>query len=335
LKKLRILVPALIMLVVAVFLTVHAGDTERVAFVMQKIVTNLNDGNYEAIYGLFNETMTSKTTKEQTVGTFRAMVEKLGRVLKTSAPGNVVTIQDVTRADIALEFEHGNVDAQLIVDADDRIAGLGFRPRASAGPSQVTKLNLPFTGTWYTVAGGEAPALNYHVNGHASQRWAMDFVVRDAKGSTYKGEGKKNEDYYAYGCKILAPAAGTVMDVITGIRDNSSPGVPNKVNLFMTMGNAVILKYKDGEYSIMAHLKNNSITVKPGAKVRAGQEIGLCGNSGSITEPQLHFGMMNNYILIDATSIRTAFTKVKVLTGGSASFKVDYSPVKGDTISPD
>lgn len=38
-----------------------------------------------------------------------------------------------------------------------------------------------------------------------------------------------------------------------------------------------------------AHLRRGSLTVKPGDRVRAGQQIARCGNSGNRTEPHLHF----------------------------------------------
>ena len=54
-------------------------------------------------------------------------------------------------------------------------------------------------------------------------------------------------------------------------------------------GNYVILAHNDGNYTIYAHMANNSITVGNGDKVKQGQIIGKMGSSGSSTGTHLHF----------------------------------------------
>jgi murein DD-endopeptidase MepM/ murein hydrolase activator NlpD len=41
------------------------------------------------------------------------------------------------------------------------------------------------------------------------------------------------------------------------------------------------------------HLRRGSLTVRPGDRVRAGQPIARCGNSGNSTEPHVHFQLMD------------------------------------------
>jgi len=324
----KTLVPVILILLIPVALAVLADDATRFTAVMDQIVANLNSGNYEAIYGLFNEVMIGKTPKEKAVVAFAALTEKLGKVTKVG-PAEAVT---VTEARFVLTFERGIVDVQLALDSDDRLAGLalGVRPLAAKVPDrQSTPLRLPFEGTWLTLWGGETPSQNYHVSGHPGQRFAYDFVATGADGLHYKNQGKKNEDYYAFGRKVLAPGDGIVTDIISGVRDNQ-PGVPNP---FISMGNAVIIQHQAGEYSLLAHLKFVSIVVARGQKVKAGQLIGLCGNSGSAGEPQLHYSLANSPILVEATGIKTLFRQVKVTAGGVTKVKTDYSPVKGDLVS--
>jgi hypothetical protein len=55
------------------------------------------------------------------------------------------------------------------------------------------------------------------------------------------------------------------------------------------VGEAVILDHGNGEYSLYAHLKPGSVTVKAGDRVRSGQTVGRLGSSGNSTEPHLHF----------------------------------------------
>ena len=42
-------------------------------------------------------------------------------------------------------------------------------------------------------------------------------------------------------------------------------------------------------FAAKAHLQPGSISVKRGDRVKAGQVLGLLGNSGNSTEPHLHF----------------------------------------------
>jgi hypothetical protein len=55
------------------------------------------------------------------------------------------------------------------------------------------------------------------------------------------------------------------------------------------LGKGVILKLHDGSHAIYGHLSH--INVKGGALVKAGQTIGLSGNTGHTTGPHLHFAL--------------------------------------------
>lgn len=52
-------------------------------------------------------------------------------------------------------------------------------------------------------------------------------------------------------------------------------------------GKLVLVKHENGYVTIYAHL--DSIGVKRGDVVSAGQRIGTVGKSGNVREPQLHF----------------------------------------------
>lgn len=55
------------------------------------------------------------------------------------------------------------------------------------------------------------------------------------------------------------------------------------------LGKGVVLKLHDGSHAIYGHL--SQINVKEGVWVKAGQTIGLSGNTGHTTGPHLHFAM--------------------------------------------
>lgn len=71
-------------------------------------------------------------------------------------------------------------------------------------------------------------------------------------------------------------------------------------------GNYVIIRHEGGEYSLLAHLRRGSVRVRPGDRVRQGQVMGECGNSGSSSEPHLHFQVQDhpNFLLCASLPVR-------------------------------
>lgn len=61
-------------------------------------------------------------------------------------------------------------------------------------------------------------------------------------------------------------------------------------------GNHVLLRHKDNEFSLYAHLLQGSVTVQAGETVSAGQLLGKVGSSGSSVLPHLHFHVMKGGI---------------------------------------
>jgi hypothetical protein len=93
---------------------------------------------------------------------------------------------------------------------------------------QQTELYLPFTGAWTVIAGGEFREGAAQRN-LLQQQYAYEFSGTDASGLRYKNDGKANEDYVGYGKEIIAPANGTVVEVIDGIRENSHPAFRQRI----------------------------------------------------------------------------------------------------------
>lgn len=171
---------------------------------------------------------------------------------------------------------------------------------------QKTKFSLPFEGFWVAENGGvsKEESHSWHV---VNQRYAYDFVIKDEQGKTYKNDGKQLEDYYAFGKPILAPADGVVIQVRNDIPDNSNIGrIDWKAKDFR--GNFIVIKHAKNEYSFLAHLKHGSIRVKIGDRVKRGQIIGLCGNSGHSTELHLHFHVQDHPNFFLAVSLPIKFT---------------------------
>jgi murein DD-endopeptidase MepM/ murein hydrolase activator NlpD len=184
-------------------------------------------------------------------------------------------------------------------------------------------MKLPFKGEWSVTWGGDTKEQNYHVESIA-QKNAFDFLIYDEKGSTHKGTGEANEDFYAFGKELYAPCDGEVVLVVDGVKDN----IPGVLNPIYIPGNTVIIKTANGEFAFFAHFKQHSIVVKQGQKVTTGALLGLCGNSGNSSEAHLHFHLQNVEDMTKATGAKCYFDQLKV----NGVLKSDYSPVKGEKI---
>ena len=142
---------------------------------------------------------------------------------------------------------------------------------------------------------------------------------------SFKSDGKTNEDYYAYGKPILSPADGIIVKVIDSVPDNEI----GKMNPKQLTGNTVIIKTEIDEHILLAHFKNNSIEVKENDKVKKGDLLGLCGNSGNSSEPHLHLHVMDKPQLRGATGRKIYFEEL--ILNREATTK-NYSPVRGNVV---
>ncbi|HJU74356.1 MAG TPA: M23 family metallopeptidase [Gemmatimonadaceae bacterium] len=153
---------------------------------------------------------------------------------------------------------------------------------------------------------GGAPAI--------AQRFAIDYVIMDSAGSTFKGDRLKNESYYAEGVDAIAVADGIVVATKDSIPENvpgpTSRAVP--ITLETVGGNHVILDI-GGRFAFYAHLKPGSLRVKVGDRVRKGEVLGLVGNSGNSTEPHLHFHLADGNSPLGAEGIPYTHETLEVL----------------------
>ncbi len=153
-------------------------------------------------------------------------------------------------------------------------------------------LRLPFDGVVTVFWGGARVELNQRVN-HKSQRRAADLLVLGDDGKSVTGDGKKNADSRIYGMPVLATAAGKVVTVIDGIPDPE----PGKMNAYMAFGNTVVIEHQPRLFSTYAHLQPWKVRVKVGQTVKAGDVLGLVGNSGNSSEAHLHFQLQDGPLI--------------------------------------
>ena len=291
-----------------------------------KLESAYNDRKAESIRALFDDRMKRELSLPKLQQFLTELFDSFGKWSETGA----IKVRDKT-AFFPAKCERGQLSVSLTLDDRGRIAGLLFTPQRPALPSperNSVKLALPMKDEWLVFWGGDTQALNYHVIDEP-QRRAFDFLVADSSGKTHRGDGSKNEDYFAWGREIVAPADGVVAEAIDGVRDNE----PGKMNPYSTIGNAIVLVHPKDEVSLLAHFQRGTVRFKAGDRVRRGDVLGLCGNSGNSSEPHLHYHLMNTAILADATGIKVFFERVTVTRDGTTQIREDYSPVKGDRVS--
>jgi Peptidase family M23 len=127
---------------------------------------------------------------------------------------------------------------------------------------------------------------------YLSQRYAIDWGIAGRDGRTYAGDPTKNTSFFVYGKVTVAAANGVVADTNDGLPDNTPPNPPSNLERLTTrtaLGNFVALNAGGGHFLVYCHLQPGSLRVRKGQRVRAGDPIGLVGNSGSSTQPHLHF----------------------------------------------
>ncbi len=302
------------------FSAIAQREKDNYREVSSRFVTFFNSNNNDSIVVMFSPEMNAALPLEKFSQVTMGLKTQIGNIkqVRFVRSQNATALYETT-------FEKATLAMSITLNSSNQIAGLLFKPYSEAKVIErnTTKMQAPFKGEWIVTWGGDTKELNYHVESVA-QKNAFDILIRDSTGSTHKGDGKKNEDYYAFGKELYAPCDGEVVLVVDGVKDN----VPGTSNPVYVPGNTVIIKTDLGEYVFFAHFKQLSIVVKQGQKVKAGELLGLCGNSGNSSEPHLHFHLQNVEDMNIAVGAKCYFDKIKV----NGELKIDYSPIKGDKI---
>lgn len=138
--------------------------------------------------------------------------------------------------------------------------------------------------------------------------YAIDLVPVDAGGRpaprTWRSlvAAEPAEGFVGFGVPVLAPAAGVVVVAHDGEEDHAArrsqlalvPYLAGQAERLRQgpgalAGNHVVIDLGDGgPFVLVAHLRRASLRVGAGTRVRSGQRIGECGNSGNSTQPHVH-----------------------------------------------
>lgn len=205
-------------------------------------------------------------------------------------------------------------------------------------------LSPPFKGDGWVDGNGCCLEIGAHrfvtnpMNGtlHPAEQFAIDWIKVDGQGKAFRTNGKKSEDWLCYGTEVLAVAAGTVVEAMRDL-PNQPPGVaPTNLTIPEIAGNHVILDLGGGRYAMYAHLAPGSVTVHVGDQVRAGDKLGLLGNSGNTTGPHLHFQISDRPSTLDTTSLPFVFETMELESRTEANLEdIDEFSIKGTPLPMD
>jgi murein DD-endopeptidase MepM/ murein hydrolase activator NlpD len=120
-----------------------------------------------------------------------------------------------------------------------------------------------------------------------------DFRIDQGFGGSFSHDDPQNRyavDFAAdIGTPVLAARDGVVMQVEN---DFAKAGLSREK--YGGRANFIRILHDDGTMALYAHLREEGALVRVGQRVRAGQQIGLSGNTGFTTGPHLHFVVQVN-----------------------------------------
>lgn len=166
--------------------------------------------------------------------------------------------------------------------------------QSPAEPQAIALASPLAPGRYLVVNGGGALLINAHRasmdtsitrlrdwrgNGHAVDLVALDGAGLHADGLLPSDPAR----YRIFGVEVLSPCDGTVLLSVDGLADQSPP-VWDRAH---PAGNHVMIDCGDA-HVLLAHLRQGSVRMGVGDRVRTGAVLGEVGNSGGTDEPHLH-----------------------------------------------
>jgi murein DD-endopeptidase MepM/ murein hydrolase activator NlpD len=188
--------------------------------------------------------------------------------------------------------------------------------------------DFPLRGTWYIGASGN---FHSHHRWAAMEEFALDIIQFRERSKSYKTTGTSSQDYFAFGQDVIAVADGTIVEVVDKYADDDAKLKKENETYeqydqriqseqmqalaqdpYTVAGNYIVIRHNDSEYSMYAHLKSGSVKMKKGDVVKRGQVIASVGNTGSSTEPHLHFQLQNGSDPLRSRALPVRFRNVVV-----------------------
>jgi hypothetical protein len=150
-------------------------------------------------------------------------------------------------------------------------------------------------------------------------RYANDLSPVGPSGELARGPLSDPTSWYAYGATVRAPADGEVVSAFNDVPDNRIENgdlvVPPEVardEARASLGNHLIIKHTDGEFSLLAHLQMGSVRFKPGDRVKGGEPVGRIGFSGDTGfHVHLHHMLSTAAAMMAAEGLPSYFDRIR------------------------
>ncbi len=161
---------------------------------------------------------------------------------------------------------------------------------------------------------------------------AQDFTCGALTYNDHKGVDFRVRDLAdaAKGVSALAAAPGLVLRIRDGVPD----GFPDEIGEAQIegreCGNGIVIDHGGGWETQYCHLRNGSVTVKPGQRVEAGERIALVGMSGNAQFPHVHLSVRHEGQVVDPYVGRelpaTCTGDIRPLWSAAAQRDLTYRP---------
>lgn len=249
-----------------VWATVAYGQTDSATTWGRRYTELFFNDQLTEIFSHFTPDLRSAMDSTKFAGVREQIREQLGAkqylITEAESKRSPYTIYDQM---IEVEKINQPIIVRWTLDSTGGIAGFFIRPSPVAEATSAfldyktkTDLRLPFTGEWLVLWGGRTLAQNRHASS-PDQRFAYDFGVKDGS---------------CEGRPVLAPGAGTIVEVVDTLADSAN------------LGNYVVIDHGNGEFSFLAHMQRGSVGVARNQHVKPGDPIGRCGT-------HLHYHMQS------------------------------------------
>ena len=118
--------------------------------------------------------------------------------------------------------------------------------------------------------------------------------VWPVEGRVLSGFGPKAGGRFNDGVNLKAAAGSTVRAAADGVVAYAGDAIPG-------FGNLLLIKHAGGWVTAYAH--NEALLVSRGTRVRQGEPVARAGQTGTVTEPQLHFEVRRGRTPVDPASL--------------------------------
>lgn len=176
-----------------------------------------------------------------------------------------------------------------------------YKPSGTAVPHQVSVLSASAAtahddGLYYLPLTGEMN-VDWVISNYVDHDWEA-YQSEDYNHGSMTYDGHTGTDFLLRdlaqmdeGVSVLAARAGHVTNLYDSANDREWMG---------TESNFITIEHADGSVATYQHLRQHSVQVAIGDRVKVGQPIALVGNSGNSGNPHLHFEVRSaNGRLID------------------------------------